>query len=241
MCDRTCHDHLVGSRTFDSSYIHNLYNTTMHDKNDSIHDQYDTSEDENTTKIETYEHNWERIHETEESKPTETSLVLTVFNKAIHHEDDSSDDKAVIEIKQPKDIGKQEIGKQNKLLTMKFQIKTESRRAHNLFNRATNYQFKVNSGNNQDLWGVNTDFSSSELKWTIDAIFQHVGFYPTTENPCIMMRVSQITNSCEYIIIYHDELYIRSTTLKKLFTLQRTNTKSRSIHMFIKNLISHMC
>ena len=31
---------------------------------------------------------------TEESKPTETSQVLTVFNKTIHHEDDSSEDKS---------------------------------------------------------------------------------------------------------------------------------------------------
>ena len=52
-----------------------------------------------------------KTHETEESIPTETSQVLTVFNKAIHHEDDSSDDKSVIEIEPPKENGKQEIGK----------------------------------------------------------------------------------------------------------------------------------
>ena len=28
----------------------------MHDQDDSIHDEYDTSEDENITEIETYEH-----------------------------------------------------------------------------------------------------------------------------------------------------------------------------------------
>ena len=32
--------------------IHNTYNTTMHDKDDSIHDEYDTSEDENIIEIE---------------------------------------------------------------------------------------------------------------------------------------------------------------------------------------------
>ena len=78
--------------------IHNIYNTTIHDKDDLIHDEYDTSEDENITEIETYEDYGEKIHETEESIPVETSQVLTVFNKAIHHEDDSSDDKSVIEI-----------------------------------------------------------------------------------------------------------------------------------------------
>ena len=39
----------------------------MHDKDDSIHDEYDTSEDENITEIETYEHYGEKIHDTEES------------------------------------------------------------------------------------------------------------------------------------------------------------------------------
>ena len=78
--------------------IHNTYNTTMHDKDDLIHDEYDTSEDENISEIETHEDYGEIIHETEESIPTETSQVLTVFNKAIHHEDDTSDDKSVIEI-----------------------------------------------------------------------------------------------------------------------------------------------
>ena len=56
-------------------------NTTMHDKDDVIHDEYDTSEDENISEIETFEHYGEKIHETEESKPVETSQVLTVFNK----------------------------------------------------------------------------------------------------------------------------------------------------------------
>ena len=55
-------------------------NITMHDKDDIIHDEYDTSEDENITEIETYEDYGEKIHETEESIPTETSQVLTVFN-----------------------------------------------------------------------------------------------------------------------------------------------------------------
>ena len=107
--------------------IHNVYNTTMHDKDNSICHEYDTSEDENSTEIETCEHYGEKIHETEESISTETSQVLTVFNKTIHHEDDSSDDKSEIEIEPPKENGEQEIGKQNELLTTKFKwkLKTE--------------------------------------------------------------------------------------------------------------------
>ena len=42
-------------------------NTTMHDKDDLLDDEYDTSEDENITEIETYEDYGETFHETEES------------------------------------------------------------------------------------------------------------------------------------------------------------------------------
>ena len=108
------------SHTPETLQIHNTYNTTMHDKHNLIHEEYDTSEDENTIEIETFEHYGEKIHETEESIPTETSQVLTVFNKAIHHEDDSSDDISVIEIEPPKENGEQEYGKQDKLLTTKI-------------------------------------------------------------------------------------------------------------------------
>ena len=69
------------SQTPETLQIHNTCNTTMHDKDDLIHDKYDTSENENITEIETYKHYGEKIHETEESIPVETSQVLTVFNK----------------------------------------------------------------------------------------------------------------------------------------------------------------
>ena len=104
----------------------------MHDKDNSIHDEYDTSEDENITEIDRYEDYGEKIHETEESISTETSQVLTVFNKAIHHEDVSSDDKSEIEIDPPKENGEKEIGKQNKLLTTKFQMELENRKVEGL-------------------------------------------------------------------------------------------------------------
>ena len=52
-------------QTSETLQIHNTYNTTMHDIDDLIHDEYDTSEDENITEIETFEHYGEKIHETE--------------------------------------------------------------------------------------------------------------------------------------------------------------------------------
>ena len=129
-------------------------NITMHDKDDLIHDEYDTSEDENITQIETFEHYGEKIHETEASIPTETSQVLTVFNKTIHHEDDSLDDKSVIEIEPSKENGEQEIGKQDKLITTKLKIENENQKVEGLITYSTDQQifkFKANSGNNQEL------------------------------------------------------------------------------------------
>ena len=113
------------SHTSEVLQIHNIYNTTMHDKDDLIHDEYDTSEDEDITQIETYEQYGEKIHETEESISTETPHVLTVFNKTIHHKDDSSDDKSEIEIEPPKENGEQNNAKVDKLPTFKGKLKTE--------------------------------------------------------------------------------------------------------------------
>ena len=177
--------HQENSYTYELQ-IHNTYNTTMHDKDDLIYnEEYNTSENENTTEIETFEHYGEKLHETEESLPVQTSQVLTVFNKAIHHEDDSSDDKSVIGIDPSKENGEQEIGKQNKLLTTTFQIEIDNRNVEGLIAYSTDQQlfkFKVNS------WGVDIEFTLYELKCTIHSILQHMGFHHTTENPCVMMR-----------------------------------------------------
>ena len=146
----------------------------------------------------------------------ETSQVLTVFNKTIHHEDDSSDDKSVIEIESPEENREQEIGKQDKLLTTTFQIEIENRKVEGLITYSTDQQifkFKVNS------WGVNIEFTLYELKWTIHSILQHMGFYHTTENPCVMMRAKHNTKSCECIIIHQDELYISSSTLQEILDI----------------------
>ena len=190
--------------------------------------EYDTSEYENIIEFETFEHYGEKIHETEESISTETSQVLTVFNKEIHHEDDLSDDKSVIEIEPPKENGEQEIGKQDKLLSTTFQMEIENRKVEGLIYYSTDQQIfklKVNSGINQELWGVNIEFTLYELKCTIGAILQNMGFYHTTENPCAMMRVNHKTKSCEYIIIHQDELYIASNTLQEIIHIVKEKYK----------------
>ena len=201
-------------------------NTTIHDNDDLIHDENNTSENENIIEIETFEHYGEKIHETEESIPTETSQVLTVFNKRIHHEDDSSDDKSDIEIEPPKENGKQENGKQDKLLTTTFQIEIENRKVEGLITYSTDQQIfklKVNS------WGVNIEFTLYELECTSHAILQHMGVYHTTENPCVMMTAKHNTKSCECIIIHQDELYIASSTLQEFFHMVKEKYKIKII------------
>ena len=97
----------------------------------------------------------------------------------------------MIEIEPPQENGEQEIGKQDKLLITTFQIEIENRKVEGLITYSTDQQifkFKVNS------WGVNIEFTLYELKWTIHAILQHMGFYHTTENPCVMMRAKHNTN-----------------------------------------------
>ena len=101
--------HPENPHTPETLQIHNTYNTTMSDKDNSVHEEYDTSENENTTEIDTFEHYQEKLHESDESLPTETSQVLTVFNKGIHHEDDSLDDKSEIEIEPPKENGSKKL------------------------------------------------------------------------------------------------------------------------------------
>ena len=54
---------------------------------------------------------------------------------------------------------------------------------------------------------------------------QHMGFYHTTENPCVMMRVNHNTKSCECIIIHQDELYIASSTLQEIIHIVKKKYK----------------
>ena len=202
-------------------------NTTIHDNDDLIHDENNTSENENTIEVETFEDYREKIHEKEESIPTETSQVLTLFNKAIHNDDDSSDDISVIEIEPSQENGEEENGKQDKLLTTTFQIEIENRKVEGIITYSTDQQifkFKFNS------WGVNIEFTLYELKCTFLAILQHMGFYHTTENPCVMMRAKHNTESCECIIIHQDELYIASSTLQEILHIvkEKYNIKINS-------------
>ena len=208
----------------------------QHEKVDTDEGESNEEEDKSTTSSDKSEQNSESditTEDEEETYTTETHQVHNVLNETIHDEenlseaeDDSSDDKYVIDIEPPKENGEQEIGKQDKLLTTTFQMEIENRNVEGLITYSTDQQifkFKVNS------WRVNVEFTLYELKWTIDAILQHMGFYHTTENPCVMMRVNHKTKSCECIIIHQDELYIASNTLQEILHIVKEKYKIKII------------
>ena len=98
----------------------------MLDKDNSIHDEYDTSENGKTIEIETYKHYGEKIHETEESIPVETSQVLTVFNKAIHHEDDHQMTNLTLKFIHHKRMRGKKLENRTKFLLPHFKLKLKT-------------------------------------------------------------------------------------------------------------------
>ena len=89
----------------------------------------------------------------------------------IHHEDDSSDDKFVIEIETPNENGDEEIGKQDKLLTATFQMEIGNQKVERLMiylREQQIFNFQVNC------WGVDIEFTLYELGCTINAMMQHM-------------------------------------------------------------------
>ena len=94
-------------------------------------------------------------------------------------EDDTSEEENITEIP-TYEINVEQNVQDNKLLTTNFELKVEIRKVKGLITYSTAHQifkFKVNSGTDQEGWGVYTDFQSIKSKWTIDAISQHMGFF----------------------------------------------------------------
>ena len=89
-------------------------------------------------------------------------------------------------------MGSKKLENRTNSLLPNFKLKLKTEKVEGLITYSTDQQifkFKVNS------WGVNIEFTLYELKCTIEAILQHMGFYHTTENPCVMMRVNHKTKS----------------------------------------------
>ena len=63
-----------------------------------------------------------------------------------------------------------------------------------------------------------------------------MGFYPSTENPNVMMRENLKTTSCEYIFICQDNLYIASTTPEKILHMLQAKYK---IKIYLESNFQH--
>ena len=153
-------------------------------------------------------------------------------------EDDTSEENSLYEIESHLVNGEQN-EQENKVLTTKFEVKVENRKVEGLITYSTDQQifkFMVNSGTDQEVWGVYIDFQSIHSKWTIDAILQPMGFYATTENPNVMMRENHNTQSCEHIIICQDRLYIASTTPEEFLHVLKDKYK---INIYLQDKYPH--
>ena len=161
------------------------------------------------------------IEDEDGTNTTETHQVHKVLNETTHDEenvseaeDDTSQEENFIEM-QIYENNREQNKQEDKLLTPNFEVKVENPKVEGLITYSTDqhiFKLKVNSGTDQEVWGVYIDFQSIHSGWTIDAILQHMGFYVTTENPNVMMRENHNTQSSEYMIICQDGLYILSTT-----------------------------
>ena len=190
----------------------------QHEKVDTEVGESNGEEEKSTTSSDKSEHDSESditTEDEEETNTTETHQVHNVLHETIHEEEDSSeaeDDKSeeqnLNQMQAYENNGKQN-KQEEKLLTTNFEVKVENRKVEGLITYSTDQQifkFKVNSGTDQEVWGVYIDFQSIHSKWMIDAILQHIGFYVTTENPNVMMRENYNTQSSEYIVICQDGL-----------------------------------
>ena len=167
------------------------------------------------------------------------------MNETIHDEenssesvDDTPEDENVTEMQTYENNGEQN-KQEEKLLTTNFEVKVENRKVEWLITYSTDQQIfklRVNSGTDQEVWGVYIDIQSIHSKWTIDAILQHMGFYVTTENPNVVMRENHNTQSCEYIIICQNGLYIVSTIPEEILHMIKDKYK---INIYLQDEYPH--
>ena len=220
----------------------------QHEKLDTDEGESNEEEHKSTTSSDKSEQDSESDITTEdeqETNTTETHQVHNVLNITTHDEenvskaeDDTSQEENVIEM-QIYENNREQNKQEDKLLTTNFEVKVKNRKGGGLITYSTDQQifkFKVNSGSDQEVWGVYIDYQSMHSKWTIDAILQHTGFYVTTENPNVMMRETHNTQSSEYIIICQDGLYIVSTTPEEILYMLKDKYK---INIYLQDIYPH--
>ena len=160
----------------------------QHEKLDTEEGESNEQEEESTTSSEKSEQNSESdtcTEDEQETNTTETHQIHNDLNNTIYDEENSSEDQN--DISEKENVTEMQIyennGEQNKqedkLLSTNFEVKVENRKDEGLITYSTDQQifkFKVNSGTDQEVWGVYIDFQSIHSKCTIDAILQHKGF-----------------------------------------------------------------
>ena len=109
----------------------------------------------------------------EESNTIETAQVHHVMHETPHEEekpseaeDDTSQDENVAEMQTYENNGEENV-QEDKLLSTNFELEVETRKVGGLITYSTDQQifkFKVNSGTDQEVWGVYIDFQSIHSK-----------------------------------------------------------------------------
>ena len=144
----------------------------QHEKYDIEEGESNREEEESITSSEKSEQDSESdtTEDEEETKTTKTHQVHNVLNETTHDEeilseteDDTSNENFDNEIQPYYENGEENNIYDNKLLTTNFEVKVENRKVEGLITYSTDQQifkFKVNSGTDQEVWGVYIDFQS---------------------------------------------------------------------------------
>ena len=220
----------------------------QHEKVDTEEEESNEEEEKSTTSSDKSEQDSESeitFEDEDDPNTSETHQLKNVFNVTTHDEENSSEaeddtleDEIVTEMQTYENNG-EDNKQEDKFLTTNFEVKVENRNIDGLIAYSTDqkiFKVKVNSGTDQEVWGVYIDFQSIHSKWMIDAILQHMGFYITTENQNVMMRENHDTQSSEYIIICQDGLFIVSTTPGEILHMLKDKYK---IDIYLQDKYPH--
>ena len=155
----------------------------QHEKVDTQEGESIEEEEKSTTSSDKSEQNSDSditIEDEDETNTTETHQVHNVLNETTHDEenvseaeDGTSQEENVIQMQIYENIMEQN-KQEDKPLTTNFEVKVQNRKVEGFITYSTDQQIfklKVNSGTDQDVWGVYIDFQSIHSKGTIDAIW----------------------------------------------------------------------
>ena len=144
----------------------------QHETLDTEEEESNEEEEESTSSSEKSEQDSESDTSTQdeqETNTTETHQVHHGMNETTHEEenaseavDDTPENENVTEMQTYENNGEKHV-QEDKLLTTNFEVKLENRKVEGLITYSTDQQifkFKVNSGTDQEVWGVYIDFQS---------------------------------------------------------------------------------